>query len=204
MELVGKIEEVFQPSDVSPRPELRGKSVLLRGPLPQDKADRARWGRHPEILRLYGVDAASIDTAELPPEAIETWFAEVARDPLRWVVEAGGRCVGLARLHSLDEHNRRARFGIGLFAPELLDRGFGTEATRLVLWHAFETLRLHRIDLRVLASNTRAIRCYEKCGFVREGIERDSVLIDGEWNDDLIMSILEDEYRRLVHFWGYR
>jgi len=139
---------------------------------------------------------------DIPPEAVETWFAELAKDPLRWAVEAGGTCVGQARLHSLDEHNRRARFGIGLFAPELLGRGLGTEVTRLVLRHAFETLTLHRVDLRVLASNGRAIRCYEKCGFQREGVERDSVLIDGEWHSDVIMSVLEDDYRRVVHLWN--
>ena len=129
------------------------------------------------------------------------WWVDLATDPLRWAIEVEGTCVGQARLHGLEEHNRRARFPIGLFAPELLGRGLGNEATRLVLRHAFETLGLHRVDLRVLASNARAIRCYEKCGFLREGVERESVFIDGTWFSDLMMSILEDEYRRVVHLW---
>jgi RimJ/RimL family protein N-acetyltransferase len=147
------------------------------------------------------VDAQAAGPRDIPPEAFENWFAELATDPNRWVIEAEGTCVGQARLHSLDQHNRRARFAIGLFAPELLGRGLGTEATRLVLRHAFETLRLHRVDLRVLQSNGRAIRCYEKCGFVREGLERDSVLVDGAWDSDVIMSILEDEYRHAALLW---
>jgi RimJ/RimL family protein N-acetyltransferase len=61
--------------------------------------------------------------------------------------------------------------------------------------YGFEELRLHRIDLRVLDYNARALRAYEKCGFVREGLERESALVDGTWHSDVIMSILEQEYR---------
>ena len=65
-------------------------------------------------------------------------------------------------------------------------------ATRLVLQYGFEVVGLHRIDLRVLAYNERAIACYRRCGFVEEGRERDAALIDGEWHDDVIMAVLTD------------
>jgi site-specific DNA recombinase len=55
-----------------------------------------------------------------------------------------------------------------------------------------------RVDLRVLAFNKRAIACYEKCGFVREGVVRESVVIGGEWQSDVLMSILEHEYGSLT------
>ena len=71
----------------------------------------------------------------------------------------------------------------------------GTEASRLVLAYAFEVLLLHRVELRVLAFNERAIACYERCGFRREGVEREGAWIGGEWQSDVIMSILEQEYR---------
>lgn len=99
--------------------------------------------------------------------------------------------------HSVDQGNRSARYAIGIFDPVYWNRGLGTEATRLVLWFAFEELKLHRVDLRVLAFNKRAIACYEKCGFVREGLMRESVLIGGEWQSDVLMSVLEHEYRSL-------
>jgi RimJ/RimL family protein N-acetyltransferase len=66
---------------------------------------------------------------------------------------------------------------------------------KLVLAHGFGEMNLHRIDLRVLARNGRAIRAYEKCGFVHEGVERESALIDGNWEDDVKMSVLEHEFR---------
>ncbi len=76
-----------------------------------------------------------------------------------------------------------------------MDRGFGTESMKLVIAHGFGEMDLHRIDLRVLARNKRAIRAYEKCGFVHEGTERESALIDGEWEDDVFMSVLEHEFK---------
>lgn len=135
----------------------------------------------------------------LTAEEVDRWFAEVTADPLCWIVDLDGRCIGTVQLHSLEVSNRRARYAIGLFDPATWNRGIGTEATRLVLHYAFAVLRLHRVDLRVLTFNTRAIACYRKCGFVQEGIERDSTLIAGEWQSDVIMSILEQEYFALTH-----
>ena len=137
-------------------------------------------------------------TRLISEDEVHRWYQQLQADPLRWVIEVERRCVGVARLHCLDEGNRRARYAIAIFDPTLWGQGIGTEATRLVLGHAFDTMRLHRVDLRVLAGNSRAIAVYEKCGFVREGLERDSVLVDGEWQSDVIMSILEDDYRQRV------
>lgn len=53
----------------------------------------------------------------------------------------------------------------------------------------------------MLEYNGWAIACYEKCGFVREGIERESALVAGEWHSDVIMGILEHEYREASVRW---
>ena len=74
-----------------------------------------------------------------------------------------------------------------------LGKGIGTEAARAVLGFAFSGLNLHRISVRVLAINERAIRSYQKCGFQIEGRERETAFIDGKWHDDLIMGLLEHE-----------
>jgi RimJ/RimL family protein N-acetyltransferase len=108
---------------------------------------------------------------------------------------ADGLCIGGISLHSIAEADRRARLAVGIFDRRFWSRGYGSEAIRLLLGHAFSTMGLHRVDLRVLAYNARAIRAYEKCGFIREGVERESALVDGVWHDDIIMSILEREYR---------
>jgi len=109
--------------------------------------------------------------------------------------DADGHCIGTIRLHGIVAADRRARLAIGIFDHRFWSRGYGSEAIRLLPGYAFNAMGLHRVDLRVLAYNTRAIRAYERCGFVREGSERESALVDGVWHDDIIMGILEHEFR---------
>jgi [ribosomal protein S5]-alanine N-acetyltransferase len=70
----------------------------------------------------------------------------------------------------------------------------------LVLEHAFNVLGYHKVYLRVLEYNKRAIRCYEKCGFIKEGTDREGALIDGKYETDIYMSVLEDGYRNFLAF----
>lgn len=184
---------------MTPVPVLRGQRLVLRTPRESDKRDRLACGRNPEEVRMYGGDHR--DLPPLTPEEVERWYARQCAEPLGWMIELGDRCIGTARLHSLDEANRRARYAIGIFDATAWSRGYGTEATRLVLRYAFTTLALHRVDLRVLDYNHRAIACYEKCGFIREGIEREGALVAGEWHSDMMMSILEHEYREVSRSW---
>ncbi len=144
-----------QQSLLSSTPFLYGGSVILRPPQISDKDDRQSAGAHAEYRRLVGADNPS-DLA-LPDEAIDAWYQAVCTEPHHWMIETGGHCVGTARLHHLDEHNRRARYAIGIFNVGYWSRGVGTEATKLVLRYAFEVLHLHRVDLaRTCVQSPRA------------------------------------------------
>jgi RimJ/RimL family protein N-acetyltransferase len=63
-----------------------------------------------------------------------------------------------------------------------------------MLKHGFDTLNLNRIALRVFKNNPRAIRSYEKAGFVHEGRLRQEHYQNGEYVDVFIMSILRTEW----------
>lgn len=173
------------------RPNLQGRRVILRSAVPRDVDDRLSCGQHPEIVRMYGGD--SRDLAPYSREDAEAWYRATKAHPLAWVIEHEGRCIGTARL-TVSESDRRARHAIGIFDISKLGMGLGTEATKLILGYAFGTLALHRVDLRVLEYNKRAIACYEKCGFVKEGVEREGALVEGKWESDVMMSILDREY----------
>lgn len=174
-------------------PELNGTRVRLRPFRQSDIAERFALGQSPEIVRCFGGDPDG-----LPPyteDHARQWVERHLNHPMAWAVEVDGRLLGEVRLDNLDDHDRRARLAIGLFDVDQLGRGLGRDAIDLVLSHAFGVLDLHRVDLRVLASNERAIRCYKACGFVEEGRERESAYVAGTWEDDLIMAILAAEYR---------
>lgn len=168
-------------------------AVVLREPRETDRDDRLAIGRHAEFVLLVGGDDR--DLATLTGEEVDAWYRDVAADPLCWVIEVEGRAIGTARLRLVDQANRKARYSIGIFDPAMWGRGYGTKATRLVVGYGFDVVGLHRIELRVLADNHRAIRSYESCGFVREGVHREIEFVAGRWLSDLYMSILEDEYR---------
>jgi RimJ/RimL family protein N-acetyltransferase len=77
---------------------------------------------------------------------------------------------------------------------EFWNKGYGTEAMQLVLQHGFQTLNLNRIMLEVYTTNPRAIRCYEKVGFVHEGCKRQGMYKNGVYIDVLLMSVLRQEW----------
>lgn len=105
--------------------------------------------------------------------------------------------LGEVVLNDIDWDNRQASFRIALVGPHVYGKGYGTQATRLIVQYGFEQLDLHRIELEVYDFNPRAQRVYEKAGFVREGARRDALLWDGKFQDAIMMSILRPEYEQL-------
>lgn len=181
-------------------PVLRGRKVLLRPLRDSDKDDRFEAGRDSEYVRLMGGSVARLQP--LTRSEVETAHELWSSRKWFWTIEVYGRAAGFVTFLQLDEDQRQAVLGIGVFSSQQRGQGLGTEAIRLLLRYAFDGLRLHRIGLRVLERNTRAIACYERCGFRREGLERDSALIDGEFHNDVLMGVLEDEYRALLPDWA--
>jgi RimJ/RimL family protein N-acetyltransferase len=177
-------------------PVLRGRLVTLRGVIERDRADRLLCPQEAEFVRMMGGEAGEI--GPFTPERAQRWY-EHRLERGDWVIEYEDRCVGHCGL------TPRApavfSFGIGIWEPAAWGKGAGTEATRLVLRNAFGALRAHRVELRVFAHNARAIRCYEKCGFVLEGRERERHVEDGRWWDDLVMGVLDREYGARAGEW---
>jgi len=91
--------------------------------------------------------------------------------------------------------SRTARLSSGLpLGREYIGRGYGSDATRVMVDYGFREMGLHRIQLSVISFNRAGIRAYEKAGFIEEGRHRESVLHDGRWYDDVLMSILDHEW----------
>jgi RimJ/RimL family protein N-acetyltransferase len=180
------------------KPTLTGDLVVLRPFREEDLDAMAAAISDPEVGRLTGSQHSSADaggTHDL--EALRQWYStrneQADRLDLAVVDRATGECVGEVVLNELDEGNRSVNFRI-LLGPRGRDRGLGTEATRLVLGHAFDVLGLHRVGLEVYAFNPRGRRAYEKAGFVTEGVRREALRFDGEWVDAVVMSVLDHEW----------
>jgi RimJ/RimL family protein N-acetyltransferase len=104
-----------------------------------------------------------------------------------------GDLIGSCQLLNIDRRHSTADLQIRIGAPEDRGKGYGTEAVRLLLAHAFRDIGLARVQLHVFADNDRAIRAYENAGLRREGMLRSAAYIDGERRDVVVMGILREE-----------
>jgi len=179
----------------SPLPQLRTARLVLRQPIASDIADRQALGRDPEIYRQLGADVKNLPA--LTEEQARGWVENIASHPAAWVIEHQGRAIGEILLDNFVEADGRAGLIIGILDPACLGSGLGTEAIKAVAEFAFDVLKLHKLSMRVLSFNTRAIRAYERVGFVREGLERESALIGGVWYDDVIVGLLKRDFDAL-------
>ena len=85
-------------------------------------------------------------------------------------------------------------FGYWMGVP-FAGQGHMTEAVRLGLRFAFVTLGLHRVEAACLVHNEASRRVLEKSGFVREGLARGYLKIDGKWQDHLLYATLREDFR---------
>jgi RimJ/RimL family protein N-acetyltransferase len=126
------------------------------------------------------------------------WWERLASDSSRVMFAIRRReddaLIGTCQLLAIDLRNGTAEVQIRIGDPDARGRGLGTEALGLLLRHAFLDLGLHRVGLHVFASNERAIAAYTKSGFVREGVLRQAVLVDGAREDVVLMGILHEEW----------
>lgn len=174
-------------------PQIAGRLVALRRPHTDDMTAVVRWYRDPEVARLTRYQSRQMTQAD-----VERFFnvRMLAPDALAYsIVELPtGRLIGFTTFSALDGDNGSVMFHITLGERDAWGRGLGTEATRLMVGHAFERLGLHRVGLTVFSYNERAIRAYQKAGFRIEGRLRDAILRDGHYFDEVQMGLLADEW----------
>lgn len=107
---------------------------------------------------------------------------------------SGEKCIGDLALISIntDDHNASTRIALD---EKHAGKGYGKEAMHLLMHHAFNKLRLHRVGLDVLEFNTRAIRAYEGVGFRQEGLIRENYFDGEKFHSTVMMGLLAGEYR---------
>jgi len=172
-----------------------GRRVRLRGAERSDLETFVEWVNDPEVtvgLTLF-LPMSSVDE--------EKWFDNAMQRPqeekplvIDRKVGEDWRVIGNSGFFDFDWVARSAEVGIMIGDKTVWNQGYGTDVMTLLLRHGFETLNLNRIYLRVYAENKRAIRTYEKVGFVHEGRMRQAVYKHGSYSDVLYMSVLREEW----------
>ncbi|GAB4508822.1 MAG: GNAT family protein [Anaerolineae bacterium] len=171
---------------------MRGETIYLRPYTMADAELVYRSTFDPEDRKLTGTQVVfSLAAVEAHIERVQQ-----ADDRVDMVIalQTNHEAVGEVVLNEVDMRNRNANIRIAMYGSQYTNKGYGTQAMRLMLGYGFYMLNLHRISLGVFAFNDRARHVYEKLGFQQEGVLRDILFYDNAYHDEIVMSILKPEF----------
>ncbi len=171
-----------------------GKLVRLAAHDPEKEAAMvAAWYKDTSYSRLLSVEPV------LPPRST-TAREMLERLPKPTSFHFGIRTltddklIGFVSLFRVTFMHGDGFVGIGIGDVESRGKGYGTDALRVLLRFAFQELNLHRVSLDAVATNARAIRSYEKGGFVLEGQTRGTEFRGGVRDNVVAMGVLKREW----------
>ena len=169
-----------------------GDRIYFRPIEPSDDALLRAWVNDPANWSTLGRFLPVNELRER--EWIERLYKDDRDVVLGIAAKEGDRLIGVCGLHAVSVANRSAIFGITIGDRESQTKGLGTEATKLMVKYGFEELNLNRIELAVFADHERAVKCYQRAGFVIEGRARQGYYRSGRYHDELRMAMLREEY----------
>jgi RimJ/RimL family protein N-acetyltransferase len=172
-----------------------GERIRFRAIEREDLPRFVNWLNDPEVLEGLALYLPLSLSSE------QRWFESMLNrppdeQPMAIEIREGDawKPIGNCGIFNLDSRCRSGEVGIFIGEKQLWNQGYGSEAMRLLLRHGFATLNLNRISLDVYETNRRAIRSYEKAGFVLEGRKRQGMYKNGAYIDVLQMSVLRQEW----------
>ncbi len=177
----------------------QGELVRLVAPDAETVAEAlARWSQDSEYARQLDSMPATPWSVKQTKEEIEKELEKEAPNDVSFMIRtlADDRLIGFIGLEDIQWTHGDAFVGIGLGEPEYRGKGYGTDAMQVILRYAFTELNLHRVTLTVFEYNPRAIRSYEKAGFVIEGRQRQYLHRDGRRWDLIYLGILREEWNK--------
>ncbi len=162
----------------------------------RDLERRYAWLNDWSIVRFYGSFGFKVQSFEELVHWYEKRISENYSDYIELSIETKEeqKYIGWTIFTGIDWKNQLAEYRILIGDKNYWSKGYGQEATALILAYAFNELNLNRVFLRVDHRHAGGIKAYEKSGFQREGVLRQEIFSEGEFHDSVLMSILKKEY----------
>ena len=171
--------------------KLLGEKIYLSPRSTEDVEKFTEWLNDFETTDYIGRSGALV-TIESEKEYLEKHTKDEATFGI--IELKTDKLLGSIGLENIDYISRKATLGIFIGKKEKRNKGYGTEAIKLILDYGFNYLNLNNIKLDVLSFNERAITCYKKCGFKEYGRRRKSEFVNGKYYDKISMDILKEEF----------
>ena len=176
-------------------PVLKGSRVMLREYRSEDFASIRAWVNDEVTTRWMSTrfwpPQTEVDTQEFLSRMLQS-----SHNAYNFVIADAQdeSYIGQLDLFRVDWRLRQGEIGMVIGKSQMRGQGFGQEALELMKRFAFSNLGLERLELEVHMDNQAAVRCYEKAGFMLEGVKRHAYWADGCFGNVGIMSILREEY----------
>jgi RimJ/RimL family protein N-acetyltransferase len=173
---------------------IRTERLTLRALVADDLGNHLRLYGDPRVVRYLYEEPQDSVAAE---EHLKHRLAAQLPDEGAWLnlaVEHDGRYLGEVGVCLVSRAHRQCEVGY-VFLPEAAGRGYATEATEAMVELAFAELDAHRVSGRLDARNDASARVLARLGMRREALLRENEFVKGEWTDEVVFAITEDEWR---------
>ncbi|KGX85068.1 GNAT family N-acetyltransferase [Pontibacillus litoralis] len=175
---------------------LQGDNIYLNAFKEEDIETVLEWYQDPTFLRLYDALVAKPYTFK----KVQEWIEETSHADNEFLfairTKEDNTLIGFIEMDGILWNQQTGWISIGIGNSAYHNNGYGKEALQLMLSFAFQECNLHRIQLTVFEYNEKAMRLYEKLGFVREGAYREFVHRDGKRYDMLLYGLLRREWEQ--------
>lgn len=179
---------------------IHGTRTTLRPLRRDDLPALRRWHDDGEVMQYWGerqpIVTEGAFEADLAPGG---QFTKFEPDGYFCICDETGRAIGRLDYEGFKMPERSAELGILIGEKDAWSKGYGSDAIIAFLEWFFNEMGAHRSWLTVLATNTRAMRAYEKIGYVREGTWREQTLMGGQRIDEHLYGILCHEFNAKYH-----
>ena len=176
---------------------LRTSRLILRPYTIDDLDDLYDMQSRPEVTRYLLFDVRDrVQARKSLEDRIRTTVLDQEGSSLTLavVLPETAAVIGDVVLFWTSREHRQGEIGY-IFHPDQSGKGYATEAAREMLRLGFEGLGLHRIVGRLDARNTASARVLERLGMRREAHFVQNEMVKGEWTDEIVYALLEDEWR---------
>jgi RimJ/RimL family protein N-acetyltransferase len=160
-----------------------------------------KWFNDPEVIQYISLYLPMTEMAE--EKFIEELGTTRAKTDAVFVIETIDNDktipIGSTDLGWINNKDHNAVFGIAIGEKEYWSKGYGTEASRLIIEYGFDQLNLHMISSGAYAFNERSIRMHKRLGFREEGRRKEVNYINGAYHDHVMFGLLRREWKEMVN-----